>query len=184
VIYIYFLKLYSFSFFCVNIYLNKIFLLNMTNLRKRTGKAIVAAAVLLGCLTGCGGESRDKQTAVVTDQATGAQAEQNIQNAPATASVGNEQLQVGQKLFTTNCAACHTLGTDRIIGPGLAGVNQRRSEEWLIRWIRNSQKMIQEGDEQAVKLYEEYNKMVMPAYNYSDDEIRGILAYIEQNQKQ
>jgi hypothetical protein len=43
--------------------------------------------------------------------------------------------------------------------------------------------MIESGDKYGVELFNKYNKVPMPAYeNFSDDEIKSILAYIEQNQ--
>lgn len=76
------------------------------------------------------------------------------------------------------CAACHTIGGGKLIGPDLQGVTERRSEEWLLSFIRSSQTMINNGDEAAVALFEEYNKIPMPDNNLSDEQIKGILAYI------
>lgn len=77
------------------------------------------------------------------------------------------------------CAACHSLGEDKKIGPGLKGVTERRDEEWLIKFIKSSQTMIKEGDKLAVQLFEEYNKVPMPDNNLTDEEIKELLAYIE-----
>lgn len=103
---------------------------------------------------------------------------------PETAAApADTMMQVGQELFTTNCAMCHRLDKEVQIGPGLAGLFERRTEEWLIPWIKNSQKVIESGDQYAVALYEKYNKVAMPSYDYSDEEIKGILAYIKANQQ-
>lgn len=87
----------------------------------------------------------------------------------------------GEKLFKTNCAACHKTDDQRLVGPGLKGINQKRSEEWLIKWVKNSQELINSGDEDAIAIYEEYNKTLMIAYDmFSDDEIKSILAYVDE----
>ena len=52
----------------------------------------------------------------------------------------------GEQLFKQNCTACHSLGTSRLIGPGLEGVTEKYEKEWLFKWIRNSQALIQSGD--------------------------------------
>ena len=45
----------------------------------------------------------------------------------------------GAKLFKQNCAVCHSLGTNKITGPGLEGVATRvPSDEWLAKWIKNN----------------------------------------------
>jgi mono/diheme cytochrome c family protein len=101
-------------------------------------------------------------------------------SAPAQAAAINDPIaKAGETLFKNNCAACHASSTEVVVGPGLAGVTQRRPEEWLISWIRNSQKVIQSGDKYAVELFNKYNKTVMPAYYYSDDQIKSILRYVE-----
>ncbi len=95
---------------------------------------------------------------------------------PATLTAAAEQ---GKKIFTDNCQVCHSVGAERLVGPGLKDVTKRRPEAWLIPWIRNSQKVIESGDKYAVDLYNAYNKTQMPPYAFSDDEIKSVLAYIE-----
>jgi len=76
------------------------------------------------------------------------------------------------------CAACHTIGGGRLIGPDLAGVADNRSEAWLIEFIQSSQKLIQSGDADAVALFEEYNGMIMPDSSLSESRIKAMLGYI------
>ena len=83
----------------------------------------------------------------------------------------------GKALFNANCAACHKLDA-KMTGPALRNVADRRSSEWLHSWIKNSQAMIKSGDADAVKLFEENNKAIMPSYpQFSDADIDNILAY-------
>jgi mono/diheme cytochrome c family protein len=77
------------------------------------------------------------------------------------------------------CAACHTIGKGKLIGPDLYNVTQRHDREWLLRFIKNSTAVIQSGDPYAVKLFEEYNKVPMPPSTYTDEQILAILDYIE-----
>lgn len=86
----------------------------------------------------------------------------------------------GEKLFKTNCAACHRTDDQRLVGPGLKGINQKRTEEWLLKWIKNSQDLIKSGDAEAIAIFEEYNKTPMIAYDmFSDTEIKLILTYLD-----
>jgi len=88
--------------------------------------------------------------------------------------------QDGEAIFKQNCAACHKLGK-RFIGPDLIGVNQKRSEDWLLSFIKSSQTMIKSGDADAVAIYEEFNQVMMTDLAHlSDDDIKTILSYIEQ----
>ncbi len=85
----------------------------------------------------------------------------------------------GEALFKANCTSCHALNK-RVLGPALAGVNNRHNEAWLIKWIKNSPAMVASGDKEAVKIYEEYNKAAMtPFPQFSDDDVKNILAYIK-----
>ncbi|MFV0375959.1 MAG: c-type cytochrome [Mangrovibacterium sp.] len=85
----------------------------------------------------------------------------------------------GESLFKTTCIACHTINGGKLIGPDLAGINERRKQDWLISFIRSSQKMVNSGDSLAAELFEKY-KIPMPDNNYSDDEILSILSYIKE----
>ena len=84
----------------------------------------------------------------------------------------------GETLFNNNCTVCHAID-QQVVGPALKNITQRRDLPWLISFIRNSQKVIQSGDEYAVNLYNEFNKTVMPSFAYSDEEITSIVAYMQ-----
>lgn len=77
------------------------------------------------------------------------------------------------------CRACHNLEGPKLIGPSLVEAIKTREQDWLIRFIRNSQEMVAAGDPFAVEVFEEYGKIPMPSHNLSDDQIKDILKYIE-----
>ncbi|QTN37857.1 c-type cytochrome [Cryomorphaceae bacterium] len=102
------------------------------------------------------------------------------QDSTAVAAAGGDPA-VGEKLWKANCAACHKVDA-KLIGPALGQVTEKYDEEWLISWIRNNQELRESGDAQAIAIYEEYNGLAMPNYpQFSDDDIRGLLAYIDQS---
>ncbi|HBK82527.1 MAG TPA: cytochrome C [Flavobacterium sp.] len=83
----------------------------------------------------------------------------------------------GKELFNANCAACHKLDA-KATGPALRGVANKYSKEWLYKWIRNSADLIKSGDPDAIKIYEEFNKVPMSAFpQLSDADIDNIIAY-------
>jgi mono/diheme cytochrome c family protein len=84
----------------------------------------------------------------------------------------------GAQLFQL-CAACHTIGKGKLIGPDLYNVTQRKDREWLLKFIKNSQGVIQSGDAYAIKLFEDHNKVPMPPSIYNDEQINAVLDYIE-----
>ena len=85
----------------------------------------------------------------------------------------------GEQVFNTTCFACHTIGGGRLIGPDLAAVHEKRSQEWLEKFIKSSQSMINDGDAEAVALFEEYGSMLMPDAVATDEQIRQVLSYIK-----
>lgn len=88
----------------------------------------------------------------------------------------------GEALFTQHCKVCHKLTSDKGVGPGLGGINDKRSDEWLHDWINDSGALIASGDEAAKAIFEEFNEMPMLAFGeqLSDEDIDGILAYIDE----
>lgn len=83
----------------------------------------------------------------------------------------------GKELFNTNCAACHKLD-GKATGPALRDVAAKYDKEWLYKWIKNSGELIKSGDAQAVKVFEENNKVPMTAFpQLSNEDIDNIIAY-------
>jgi len=86
----------------------------------------------------------------------------------------------GEELFKSICASCHKR-YEKAIGPALHGLTERREMEWIYKWIKNNKKLRDSGDQQAIAIYEEYNKTAMPAYpQLSNQDIDNIVAYAEQ----
>jgi len=85
----------------------------------------------------------------------------------------------GESLFKTNCSTCHTIGMGTLIGPDLVKIEQRREKAWIKNFIRSSQTMINQGDPDAVAIYETFNKLLMPdQVTITDDQVDAILTYI------
>lgn len=85
----------------------------------------------------------------------------------------------GRILYEQKCTACHTIGGGDRIGPDLHGVVERRPQSWLLAFIVAPEKMIEAKDEVAVRLYQKYNRIMMPTLGLSEDEARSLLAYLQ-----
>lgn len=84
---------------------------------------------------------------------------------------------LGKSIFKSKCAACHKLGK-KSIGPALAGVTERRTREWLQKWISNNIEFRASGDADAIAIFEEYNGSLMtPFPGLSEEDIDNVLAY-------
>jgi mono/diheme cytochrome c family protein len=101
----------------------------------------------------------------------------SITASPAVQQQGPEH--PGQKVFEANCKACHRVH-QKLVGPALAGVLERRDSLWVVKMIRNSAQLIASGDPTAVKLFREYNGTQMTSFTtLSDEELRNLLEYLK-----
>ncbi|MGH2665899.1 c-type cytochrome [Flavobacterium sp.] len=86
---------------------------------------------------------------------------------------------LGKTLFNTNCAACHKLDS-KSTGPALRGVSEKHDKAWFYKWVHNSAALIASGDAEAVKVFNENNKVNMTAFpQLSEADIDNILAYTD-----
>lgn len=70
--------------------------------------------------------------------------------------------QVPAQFFGQNCAACHTIGGGRLVGPDLKGVTARKDRAWLVAFIQNPEAVIQSGDPYARQLVQQAGGVLMP----------------------
>ena len=89
----------------------------------------------------------------------------------------------GEEIFRSRCAACHSLGNEDGLGPGLLGVTQRRDRTWLANWIKTPDKLLAEKDTIALDLFKRYKKIVMPNFRLSDADVEALITYMEATSK-
>jgi mono/diheme cytochrome c family protein len=82
----------------------------------------------------------------------------------------------GETKYQMICTACHMVG-QRMIGPDLTGVYERRSPEWVMNMILNPDVMLKE-DPIAKALLEEYNGAIMLNQNLSEEDARALAEYL------
>ncbi|MGE5442994.1 MAG: c-type cytochrome [Ignavibacteriales bacterium] len=88
-----------------------------------------------------------------------------------------ELYEKGKGLFQSKgCAGCHTIGKGKLTGPDLKGVTQRRSEEWLKKWIKSPDTMVF-TDPTAKELLKQY-LTPMPNLGLTDDEVNALISYL------
>src|SRR5450432_3728498 len=88
-------------------------------------------------------------------------------------------LDEGKNIFTARCMACHKIDKD-FAGPALANVDQRHTTDWIIKFVRSSQKVIKSGDTSALALFSKFNGTIMPDHpDLTSDNIKSIVEYIK-----
>ena len=87
----------------------------------------------------------------------------------------------GKSIFEGKCSACHQLSDQKVVGPGLAGVTERRKPEWVMNMIINPEEMTKQ-DPTAKKLLAEHLTQ-MTNQNVNEQDARAILEFLRQNDK-
>lgn len=81
----------------------------------------------------------------------------------------------GKQVFQVNCAACHSPLRDAT-GPALKNVMPHRSDEWICRFITDSD--FHPTDERAEHLRAQYERECIKLPQLSCGEIKAVVAYI------
>ena len=84
----------------------------------------------------------------------------------------------GESVSGVKCLSCHKTTTEKLVGPGWAGVTERRQPHWIMNFITNPDPMIDKDPEVQAQL--ELCLVRMPNQNLSDDEARNILEYMRE----
>ncbi len=81
----------------------------------------------------------------------------------------------GEAVFKAKCTACHKI-SKRFVGPGLKGVTERRTSEWIMNMILDPELMVIENAA-AKQLLAEYSAP-MANQSLTEEEARAILEYL------
>ena len=87
----------------------------------------------------------------------------------------------GKSLFQKKgCNGCYTIGKGRMAGPDLMGVTNRRTGEWLKRWIK-APDLMYDSDSIAKALIADFAQLAkMPNLHLSDAEVDALVNYLAQ----
>ena len=93
------------------------------------------------------------------------------------AAAGQTKTQ-GAAVFAAKCSACHTVGGGRLVGPDLEGVTARRERSWLVRFIREPERLLAAGDPTATELLKQFNNVPMPNMGLAEADVDAVVAYL------
>jgi hypothetical protein len=95
------------------------------------------------------------------------------------AGIDPAKADLGDKIAQVKCTSCHKTTDEKLVGPGWAGVTQRRKPEWIMNFITNTDVMINKDPEVQAQL--EICLVRMPNQNLSDDDARNLLEFMRKN---
>jgi len=102
-----------------------------------------------------------------------------VKNVTLTNPLEESMIASGKAIYEMKCSACHKLTDQRVVGPGWAGITNKRRPEWIMNMITNVDVMLEE-DPVAQKLLEECLTR-MPNQGVSIGDARAILEYMRKN---
>jgi cytochrome c551/c552 len=89
----------------------------------------------------------------------------------------------GKTIFLSRCASCHNVNKVAV-GPALAGIDERRTLEWITKFVNSSQTLIRNGDTSAIAVFEKFNRVPMPDHpDLGAADISNIVEYIRSQAK-
>jgi cytochrome c551/c552 len=141
-------------------------------------KRTLVLLLMAGLLASCGGGKSEGQSTTTTPTTEAQVQKVDLSQVPEEWPKLNEELAVkGEKLFTQKgCNACHTVSDQKLVGPGLKGLNEKTTYRWSIAMILNPDSMLK-NDERAKQLLKEYGTP-MPNQRITFEEAEAILHYI------
>ena len=145
---------------------------------KRKIISVISVCALL-LLAGCGtssnkGKTENAESKKAVDNGIG-----KFTHVVLTHPLNEEMVQKGEEIYKAKCFACHKLTAEKLVGPGWKGVTDRRTPEWIMNFITNTDVML-DSDLVAQQL------MVicvarMPNQNLNKEEARDVLEFMRKN---
>lgn len=154
--------------------------------RKKILLSILAGAVLfaVACNSNSdkGKESTSSDSNTTSATTTDANNPKGIgphQNVQLTHPLDEKMIAEGQNVYNLKCSSCHKLTNEKLVGPGWKGVTDRRTPEWIMNFVTNTEEML-EKDTAAQNLLE-VCLVKMPNQNLQEADARGILEFMRKN---
>ena len=103
----------------------------------------------------------------------------SYKNVELTHPVNPEMADKGKTIYEVKCLACHKLTAEKMVGPGWKGVTDRRSPEYILNFVTNTDEML-EKDPNAKQLLS-VCMVRMPNQHLTDIEARSVLEFMRKN---
>lgn len=102
-----------------------------------------------------------------------------FQNIQLTHPIDERMAARGHAIYQTKCFACHKLTNELLVGPGWAGVTDRRTPEWIMNWITNTKVMLDK--DLAAQADMALCLIRMPNQDLTDEQARDVLEFMRKN---
>jgi cytochrome c len=93
--------------------------------------------------------------------------------------LNQERVKGGQQIYDVKCASCHKLTDERVVGPGWKGVTKRRTPEWIMNFITNTEVMLKRDTASRNML--EICLVEMPNQHLEENHAYSVLEFMRSN---
>jgi hypothetical protein len=125
------------------------------------------------------GEGTEASATPSTNEGTDPKGIGKFTNVELTHPLDETMVTAGKSVYELKCASCHKLTEEKLVGPGFSKVTDRRTPEWIMNFVTNTDVMI-EKDTAAQRLLEQC-LVRMPNQNLSDEDARNVLEFLRKN---
>jgi hypothetical protein len=101
------------------------------------------------------------------------------QNVELTHPLDEKMVENGKNVYDVKCASCHKLTDERVVGPGWKGVTDRRTPEWIMNFVTNTEEML--AKDTASRNMLEVCLVTMPNQNLQEADARAVLEFMRKN---
>ena len=143
------------------------------------------AALVFGIIFACG-KAGDESTGSDTSSTSSASATEDdgkgigeVKEVQLNNPLDKAMVDRGKAISDLKCVACHRLTDQRVVGPGWAGITERRKPEWIMNMIINVEVMLEQDPVARAQLEECLTRM--PNQNLSVADARDVLEYMYAN---
>ena len=142
---------------------------------------LIASTIFLAACGNNGSDSKDSSSQSKSENAEGTNPKGigKHQNVELTHPLDDKMVAAGQNVYSVKCASCHKLTGEKLVGPGWKGVTDRRTPEWIMNFVTNTEEMIEKDT--AAKNMLETCLVKMPNQSLSETDARSVLEYMRKN---
>lgn len=145
--------------------------------------SLTVAAVIVFFFIGCSSGNQPANNITASQKDSSAPKPDNgigkFTNVRLTHPLDDSMVVRGKSIYDSRCISCHKLTGEKLVGPGWKGVTDRRTPEWIMNFITNTNVML-DSDLVAQQLVVTCIAR-MPNQNLSDDQARAILEFMRKN---
>jgi cytochrome c551/c552 len=101
------------------------------------------------------------------------------QNVELTHPLDEKMVAEGKNVYDVKCASCHKTTDEKLVGPGWKNVTDRRTPEWIMNFVTNTEEMI--AKDTAAQNMLEVCLVKMPNQSLAETEARSVLEFMRKN---